>query len=108
MKLNCRISSLTRAAVMTCLLGTVLVLTAADQVAAPERPHPETQSSILAHHPPRLVVVMVFDQLRYDYLLRYADLFLPATLEDGRIGGFRWFMEKGAFFADAHYSHVPT
>jgi predicted AlkP superfamily pyrophosphatase or phosphodiesterase len=58
---------------------------------------------------PRLAVVVVFDQFAYEYIVRFADLFLPATNpKDGRVGGFRYLMDKGAWFADAHYSHIPT
>lgn len=58
---------------------------------------------------PRLAVVVVFDQFAYEYLVRFADLYLPAVdTKTGRVGGFRYLMEKGAWFADAHFSHIPT
>jgi predicted AlkP superfamily pyrophosphatase or phosphodiesterase len=84
----------------------------------------------LAGPPPRLVVVISIDQFRADYLTRFADLWLPARAasgggEDGagaargagkapdrsrqaaRVGGFRYLMERGAYFADARHDHYP-
>jgi arylsulfatase A-like enzyme len=49
---------------------------------------------------PKLVVGIVIDQFRYDYLERFGDLF-------GQ-GGFRRLMEEGAVFSDAHYLHSTT
>ncbi len=55
---------------------------------------------------PRLVVLISIDQFRADYLTRFADLFLPAGA-DGRSGGFRRLMERGAWYSDAHHDHFP-
>ena len=60
----------------------------------------------IAGAPPRLVVVISIDQFRGDYLTRFADLWLPA-LAVGKIGGFRYLMERGAYFTDAHHDHYP-
>lgn len=49
---------------------------------------------------PKLVVVIVVDQFRYDFLERFADLF-------GN-GGFRRLMNQGALFTNANFSFVPT
>lgn len=49
---------------------------------------------------PRLVVGIVIDQFRYDYLTRFADLF--------GAGGFKRLLDGGAVFANAHYQHTPT
>jgi predicted AlkP superfamily pyrophosphatase or phosphodiesterase len=49
---------------------------------------------------PKLVVAIVVDQLRYDYLERFHDQF-------GK-GGFRLLMEEGAFLTFAHYNYGPT
>ncbi len=49
---------------------------------------------------PKLVLVIVVDQLRYDYLERFADLF-------GK-DGFRRLVDDGAFFTNANYDYVPT
>ncbi len=49
---------------------------------------------------PRLVVSIVIDQLRHDYLQRFADQFGE--------GGFKRFLNQGAVFANANYIHSPT
>ncbi len=56
---------------------------------------------------PQLVVLLSIDQFRADYLTRFTDLFLPAETGDGKVGGFRWLMERGAFYVDAHHDHYP-
>ncbi len=55
---------------------------------------------------PRLVVLISIDQFRADYLTRFEDLFLPAT-SGGKVGGFNWFMDRGAWYPDAHHDHIP-
>src|SRR6185503_1891496 len=55
---------------------------------------------------PRLVVLISIDQFRADYLTRFEDLFLPAK-SGRRVGGFRYLMERGANYPDAHHEHVP-
>jgi len=83
----------------------IIVLSAAAQ----SREMARTWKAVLDHQKPRLVVVMVFDQFAYDYAVRFSDLFLPAEDPKTRkLGGFRYLMERGAFYADAHFSHVPT
>lgn len=54
------------------------------------------------HRPPRprLVVAIVVDQLRYDFLERFADLF--------GAGGFRRLASGGAIFENAYFDHAPT
>ena len=47
----------------------------------------EKKTSFLS--PPHLVVVLVFDQMRADYLTRFSSRFLPAKNKDG-VGGFRY------------------
>ena len=49
---------------------------------------------------PRLVVVIIVDQFRGDYLLRYQDQFGP--------GGFRLFLDRGAVFTDCNYDYVTS
>lgn len=49
---------------------------------------------------PRLVVLVVFDQMRGDYLGRWQDLFLA--------GGFRRLMGNGAWFQNCHYPYANT
>jgi predicted AlkP superfamily pyrophosphatase or phosphodiesterase len=48
----------------------------------------------------RLVLLIVVDQFRYDYLERFGDLFGTHGL--GRL------MREGAFWTDANFDHVPT
>jgi predicted AlkP superfamily pyrophosphatase or phosphodiesterase len=49
---------------------------------------------------PKLIVVIIIDQFRGDYLLRNYDRF-------GK-GGFRLLMDQGAYFSDCHYDYVNT
>src|ERR1039458_6779995 len=49
---------------------------------------------------PRLVVVIVIDQFRGDYLERYRDQFGE--------GGFRVFLDRGAYFTDCYYDYANT
>ncbi|HEV1285651.1 MAG TPA: alkaline phosphatase family protein [Bryobacteraceae bacterium] len=48
---------------------------------------------------PKLVVAIVIDQFRYDYLTRFHSEYT---------GGFKRFFEHGAVFTNAHFEHVPT
>src|SRR5258708_19838050 len=49
---------------------------------------------------PGLVVVIVIDQFRADYLERYRDQFGD--------GGFRLFLDRGAYFTDCNYDYANT
>ncbi|HJZ67594.1 MAG TPA: alkaline phosphatase family protein [Blastocatellia bacterium] len=49
---------------------------------------------------PKLVLVIVIDQFRYDYLERFGDLLGS--------GGFKRLLNDGALFANANYDYVPT
>jgi arylsulfatase A-like enzyme len=49
---------------------------------------------------PRLIVVIVIDQFRADYLERYRDQFGE--------GGFRTFLDRGAYFANCQYDYANT
>ncbi|HEV2834244.1 MAG TPA: alkaline phosphatase family protein [Pyrinomonadaceae bacterium] len=49
---------------------------------------------------PRLVLLIVVDQFRYDYLERFGDLFGP--------NGLRRLMRDGASWTQANYDHIPT
>jgi predicted AlkP superfamily pyrophosphatase or phosphodiesterase len=49
---------------------------------------------------PRLVLLIVVDQFRYDYLERFGDLFGP--------NGFRRLLRDGALWTLANYDHFPT
>src|SRR5271165_6413069 len=57
------------------------------------------QNNAVKPQPPKLVVAIVIDQFRYDYLTRFHSEYT---------GGFKRFFEHGAVFANAHYEHVPT
>ena len=48
---------------------------------------------------PKLVVTIVIDQFRYDYLTRYRDEYH---------GGLAALLSKGAVFTNANYQHFPT
>jgi predicted AlkP superfamily pyrophosphatase or phosphodiesterase len=56
---------------------------------------------------PRLVVVISIDQCRADYMTRFADLYLPPKTSEG-VGGFRYLMERGGWYADCRYDHLRT
>src|SRR6202163_1122664 len=49
---------------------------------------------------PKLIVVIVIDQFRGDYLERYRD-----QLGEG---GFRLLLDRGAYFADCYYNYANT
>jgi predicted AlkP superfamily pyrophosphatase or phosphodiesterase len=49
---------------------------------------------------PRLVLLIVVDQFRYDYLERFGDLFVA--------NGFRRLMREGASWTQSNYDHMPT
>src|SRR3954451_1054373 len=49
---------------------------------------------------PKLVVVIVIDQFRGDYLERYRDGFGD--------GGFSLFLDRGAYFTDCYYNYANT
>lgn len=49
---------------------------------------------------PKLVLLIVVDQFRYDYLERFADLFVA--------NGFRRLLRDGASWTQSNYDHMPT
>lgn len=57
------------------------------------------QSAAPAPAQPKLVVAIVIDQFRYDYLTKFQAEYT---------GGFKRIREHGAAFTNAHYDHVPT
>ncbi|HEY9284632.1 MAG TPA: alkaline phosphatase family protein, partial [Pyrinomonadaceae bacterium] len=61
---------------------------------APAQPAPA------ANGRPRLVLLVVVDQFRADYLERFGDLFAD--------NGLRRLVGRGASWANAHYDHTPT
>jgi hypothetical protein len=56
-------------------------------------------SSFAAQGKPKLVLAIVLDQFRYDYLLRF---------ENDYNAGLHRLLTKGAVFANARYEHFPT
>lgn len=52
---------------------------------------------------PKLVLVLVVDQFRADYLTRFSSRFLPARRKDGSVGGYRYLTSEGAYFPFAQY-----
>jgi hypothetical protein len=61
------------------------------QTAAPQR--------TAAPRTPKLVLAIVIDQFRYDYLTRFRSEYT---------GGLKRLLDQGAVFTNAHYEHVPT
>ena len=49
---------------------------------------------------PRLVVGIVVDQMRYDYIYKYWDKYSK--------NGFRRMIDGGVFCRNAHYNYMPT
>jgi len=65
------------------------------------------QQSRIGNKPPKLVLLVSIDQCRGDFVERFAPYYLPAR-SGGKLGGFRFLSETGAWFRDAHHNHVPT
>ena len=61
-------------------------------------PRPALGSAYNGH--PRLIVVIVIDQFRADYLERFRDQYGE--------GGFRTFLDKGAYFTNCFYDYANT
>lgn len=56
-------------------------------------------SAAAGGEPPRLILLISVDQMRYDYLPRFAS---------GFTGGFKRLMDGGAVFTNAHLDHYPS
>ena len=56
---------------------------------------------------PKLVVVVVIDQFRADYLTRFESRFLPAEAQS-KLGGFNYLMAKSAYFPFAQYDILQS
>jgi predicted AlkP superfamily pyrophosphatase or phosphodiesterase len=61
---------------------------------------PSVSSTADPPAPPKLLVLVVFDQMRGDYPLRWNDLFCP--------DGFRRLEREGTWFTNCHYPHAIT
>ncbi len=57
---------------------------------------------------PKLIVLVVIDQFRADYLTRFESQFLPAVQKDGKLGGFRYLMSKGAYYPLGKYDVLQS
>ena len=55
---------------------------------------------LLAAEPPKLVVVLVVDQFRGDFIARYREHFVP--------GGIQLMLAEGAYFSECHYRQSIT
>ena len=58
------------------------------------------QAPVISTNSPKLVIGMVVDQMRFDYLSKFYNQFSE--------GGFKRLMRKGAFFKNHHINYVPT
>lgn len=67
---------------------------------APSATVAEGMTPALSKKPPRLILQITVDQLRGDLLSRYQE-----RLGDG---GFRYLMEQGIHYRDAHHNHANT
>lgn len=57
---------------------------------------------------PKLIVLLVIDQFRADYLTRFKERFLPAKNGNGSIGGFNYLISNGAYFPYAQYDILQS
>ncbi len=92
-----RIYSQTRHLLLCFTLATLVSLQGCGG-ATVDRGNQKPDETTRVHTPPRLVVVLVFDQLRADYLQTFQSRFLPAKGADGTLGGFRFLGDGGAWF----------
>ena len=56
---------------------------------------------------PKLVLVLVIDQFRADFLTRFGDKFLPTRSPNG-VGGFKYLMNQSAYFPFAQYDILQS
>ena len=57
---------------------------------------------------PKLIVVLIIDQFRADYLTRFKERFLPAKNPNGSLGGFNYLIANGAYFPYAQYDILQS
>jgi predicted AlkP superfamily pyrophosphatase or phosphodiesterase len=86
-------------ALFLCFSLVIANLIIASSTTAQQRRRPTTRSQNSAPQV-RLVVGIVIDQFRYDYLTRFESQFGE--------GGFKRLINSGAVFANANYIHTPT
>jgi arylsulfatase A-like enzyme len=93
---NCQIRNSIRFAALVFLLCSIAIAPA--QQRGPAGRTAEAVNVQISR--PRLVLLIVVDQFRYDYLTRFGDLFGSRGI--GRL------MREGASWTDANFDHVPT
>lgn len=57
---------------------------------------------------PKLVLLIVIDQFRSDYLTRFKKLFKPAYGANGEVGGFEYLTTQGAYYPFAEYDILQS
>ena len=78
------------------ILGALVWLT----LAAPAQPQPSPSARVAHASPtPKLVIAIVIDQFRYDYLTRFRSEYT---------GGLKRLLTEGADFTNSRYRHYPT
>src|SRR5205085_2892717 len=85
---------------LTALLLFVSFISTQGQLRTTGQPAAARRPASTQAQAPRLILLIVVDQFRYDYLARFGDLFVA--------GGLRRLMRDGASWANANYDHVPT
>ena len=80
-------------------LGLCVSVTAQTHVAAKANPRAGAQTKQSPALPPKLVLAIVVDQFRYDYLTRFRTEFT---------GGLKRLLDQGAVFTNANYDAAPT
>lgn len=61
-----------------------------------------------ASEKPKLVLLIVIDQFRSDYLTRFKKLFKPAHGANGEVGGFEYLTTEGAYYPFAEYDILQS
>jgi predicted AlkP superfamily pyrophosphatase or phosphodiesterase len=61
-----------------------------------------------ASEKPKLVLLIVIDQFRSDYLTRFKKLFKPAYGTNGEVGGFEYLTTEGAYYPFAEYDILQS
>ena len=88
---------------LTSLAVLVVLVSHPTVFAASPRDSAEPVSYATFRQKPKLILVLVIDQFRSDYLTRFEKRFLPAKDKTGDVGGFRFLMETGSYFANAQF-----
>jgi predicted AlkP superfamily pyrophosphatase or phosphodiesterase len=77
---------------------TVCALAALGSV--PDEPETPPPAAVQPQDPPKLLVLVVFDQMRADYQVRWRELFVE--------GGFKRLQDEGAWYQNCHYPYAYT